>query len=248
MRLLDERPHIPFGIHLALIRDSLDYRWGPVAARRDVPSLLDPSTDELYVDAPAQRSALLAAAKLTEVERELRAQIEAVVEVGLAPTHLDWHCLADGGRADILDLTMTLASGSTRAAARLVSRESELSTTPSWTASASALTTRRRRMRECSATYRRVSTNGPSIQRAAPSNGSRSSRPGGMSGRATTRSSPHKKHVRSWIVKATPSSTTGHCKRPGTPSRVPIERRRTFRNRVAADGAVRRRTSDPPFV
>jgi len=48
-------------------------------------------------------------AKLTDVERELRAQINAVVDVGLAPTHLDWHCLADGGRADILDLALALA-------------------------------------------------------------------------------------------------------------------------------------------
>jgi predicted glycoside hydrolase/deacetylase ChbG (UPF0249 family) len=44
------------------------------------------------------------------VELELRAQIEAVVDAGLAPTHLDWHCLADGGRDDILDLTVALAS------------------------------------------------------------------------------------------------------------------------------------------
>jgi chitin disaccharide deacetylase len=109
MRLLRERPHISFGIHLALIRDSPEYRWGPAAAKPDVPSLLDPDTDELFVDTPAQRSALLAAAKLTEVERELRAQIDTVVEVGLAPTHLDWHCLADGGRADILDLSIALA-------------------------------------------------------------------------------------------------------------------------------------------
>ncbi len=109
MRLLRERPHIAFGIHLALIRDLPEYRWGPAAARADVPSLLDPGTGELYVDTPAQRTALLAAARLTEVERELRAQIDAVVNVGLKPTHLDWHCLADGGRADILDLTMALA-------------------------------------------------------------------------------------------------------------------------------------------
>jgi chitin disaccharide deacetylase len=71
--------------------------------------LLDPDTDELYVDTPGQRTALLAKAKLTDVERELRAQIDAVVDVGLAPTHLDWHCLADGGRADIFDLAMALA-------------------------------------------------------------------------------------------------------------------------------------------
>jgi chitin disaccharide deacetylase len=109
MRLLRERPHIPFGVHLSLIRDTPEYRWGPAAAKADVPSLLDPHTEELFVDTPAQRTALLAAAKLDEVERELRAQIDAVVDVGLAPTHLDWHCLADGGRADILDLTMALA-------------------------------------------------------------------------------------------------------------------------------------------
>jgi len=37
MRLLRERPHIPFGIHLALIRDSPEYRWGPAAAKPDRP-------------------------------------------------------------------------------------------------------------------------------------------------------------------------------------------------------------------
>ena len=110
MRLLHERPHIPFGIHLALIRDSPGYRWGPAAPKADVPSLLDPDTDELYVNTPDQRNALLAAAHLTDVERELRAQINTVVDAGLAPTHLDWHCLADGGRADIFDLVMALAA------------------------------------------------------------------------------------------------------------------------------------------
>ena len=109
MSLLRERPHIPFGTHLALIRDMPKYRWGPVADKADVPSLLDPDTNELYIDTQVQRAALLAEARLSEVERELRAQIDAVVDAGLAPTHLDWHCLADGGRADIFDLAMALA-------------------------------------------------------------------------------------------------------------------------------------------
>lgn len=56
MRLLRERPHIPFGIHLALIRDLPEYRWGPSADKAEVPSLLDPDTNELYVDTPAQRA------------------------------------------------------------------------------------------------------------------------------------------------------------------------------------------------
>jgi predicted glycoside hydrolase/deacetylase ChbG (UPF0249 family) len=109
IRLLRERPHIPFGIHLALIREVPENRWGPTADKADVRSLLDPQTNELYIDTPTQRAALLAEAKLSEVERELRAQIDAVVDAGLAPTHLDWHCLADGGRADIRDLAMALA-------------------------------------------------------------------------------------------------------------------------------------------
>jgi predicted glycoside hydrolase/deacetylase ChbG (UPF0249 family) len=33
-----------------------------------------------------------------------------VADAGLTPTHLDWHCLADGGRDDIFDLTVALAS------------------------------------------------------------------------------------------------------------------------------------------
>jgi len=110
MRLLRERPHIHFGIHLALIRDNPGYRWGPAAAKADVPSLLDPDTGELYVDTPTQRAALLALARIEDVERELRAQIHPVLDAGLSPTHLDWHCLADGGRPDVLELTIALAA------------------------------------------------------------------------------------------------------------------------------------------
>jgi chitin disaccharide deacetylase len=109
MQLLRERPHIPFGIHLTLICDVPERRWGPTADKAEVRSLLDPETNELYVDTPTQRAALVAEAKLSDVEGELRAQIDAVIDTGLAPTHLDWHCLPDGGRADIRDLAMALA-------------------------------------------------------------------------------------------------------------------------------------------
>lgn len=52
---------------------------------------------------------MLAQARLNEAELEFRAQVNAVASAGLTPTHLDWHCLADGGRDDILDLTLALA-------------------------------------------------------------------------------------------------------------------------------------------
>ncbi|MFC4044550.1 polysaccharide deacetylase family protein [Dactylosporangium siamense] len=106
MRLLRRKPEIPFGIHLTLVCDTTHDRWGPLTARERVPSLLD-AAGELF--SPALRPELLARARLGEVELEFRAQIDTVIEAGLAPTHLDWHCLADGGRDDIFDLTVGLA-------------------------------------------------------------------------------------------------------------------------------------------
>ena len=106
MHLLRQRPEIPFGIHLTLFCDTTHYRWGPLTARQKVCSLLS-ETGELFT--PAQVPQLLAQARLDEVELEFRAQVNAVASTGLTPTHLDWHCLADGGRDDILDLTLALA-------------------------------------------------------------------------------------------------------------------------------------------
>ncbi len=109
MHLLRQRPEIPFGIHLTLVCDTDQYRWGPLAAKEKVPSLLD-DAGELFMPTPAGRCELLARARLDEVELEFRAQINAVADAGLTPTHLDFHCLADGGRDDILDLTAALAA------------------------------------------------------------------------------------------------------------------------------------------
>jgi hypothetical protein len=109
MHLLRQRPEIPFGIHLTLVCDTPHYRWGPLAAKEKVPSLLD-DAGELFTPTPAGRSELLARARLDEVELEFRAQVNAVADAGLAPTHLDFHWLADGGRDDILNLPTALAA------------------------------------------------------------------------------------------------------------------------------------------
>lgn len=108
LRTLARRPEIPFGVHLTLVRDSAAHRWGPAAGRDRVPSLLD-GRGELFTHTPAHREALLSQARVEEVEREFRAQIEVVMAAGLVPTHLDFHCLADAGRADLLDLAVGLA-------------------------------------------------------------------------------------------------------------------------------------------
>jgi predicted glycoside hydrolase/deacetylase ChbG (UPF0249 family) len=102
--LLRERPHIPFGVHLTLVRDTLADTWTPLS--HDVPTLVD-SHGRLFLRAQADQ--LLAGLRIDDVEREFRAQLDAVLATGLRPTHLDFHSLADGGRDDVLDAALTLA-------------------------------------------------------------------------------------------------------------------------------------------
>ena len=106
INLLRERPHLPFGVHLTLVRETEHDRWGPLTGRERVRSLLD--EHDGFV-APARIPQLLARARIAEVELEFRAQIRAVLDAGLTPTHLAWHRLPDGGRDDIFDLTVALA-------------------------------------------------------------------------------------------------------------------------------------------
>ncbi|MFJ9620943.1 polysaccharide deacetylase family protein [Streptomyces sp. NPDC101181] len=111
MKLLSQRPQIPFGIHLTLVCEMPGIPWGPLSDGERVLSLLDPA-GELFSPTPAGRATLLSQAHLDEIELEFRAQIDAVADAELTPTHLDFHCLADGGRDDILDLTVDLAAES----------------------------------------------------------------------------------------------------------------------------------------
>jgi len=106
LQLLREHPEISFGVHLTLFCEHRAYRWGPLTARATVPSLLD-EAGYFYHD--ERKAEFLARARLPEVAVEFRTQIEAVLAAGLHPTHLDWHCLADGGRADIFALALQLA-------------------------------------------------------------------------------------------------------------------------------------------
>jgi predicted glycoside hydrolase/deacetylase ChbG (UPF0249 family) len=106
MSLLKEHPEIPFGVHLTMVAEHPRYRWSSLASKDRVPSLIDES-GSFYAD--DRREVLLARAKIDEIETEFRAQIAYVLDAGLAPTHLDWHCLADGGRPDIFALTFALA-------------------------------------------------------------------------------------------------------------------------------------------
>src|SRR5437660_6477257 len=106
MQLLREHPEISFGVHLTVISDARLYRWGSLTSREKVPSLIDEAGFFYRYERIPE---FLAQVKLSELEVEFRAQIEAVLAASLSPTHLDWHCLDDGGGADIFELTVKLA-------------------------------------------------------------------------------------------------------------------------------------------
>ena len=80
------RPELDLGVHLTLNSEFDRYRWGPVAGRDAVPSLLD---DEGYLHKTVLE--VLKNAAPDEVETELRAQIETALASGVDVTHLDSH-------------------------------------------------------------------------------------------------------------------------------------------------------------
>lgn len=106
VQLLKEHPEIAFGVHLTLVAEHEPLRWGPLASRDQVSSLID---ERGYFYLHSRSEEMLANAKLDEIEIEYRAQIDYLLSAGLKPTHLDWHCLYEGGRPDIFELTIGLA-------------------------------------------------------------------------------------------------------------------------------------------
>lgn len=78
-------PDADFGLHLTLTSERVYYRWGPVASKDRVGSLVD---ENGYFHHDWPRDLLI---NPKEVELELRAQIERAYAMGIRPTHLDSH-------------------------------------------------------------------------------------------------------------------------------------------------------------
>jgi predicted glycoside hydrolase/deacetylase ChbG (UPF0249 family) len=79
-------PEADLGLHLTLTSEWQTFRWGPIASRALVPSLVGPD-GYFFASSPE----VVKHAKLDEVEMEIRAQIERAKSMGLEPSHLDAH-------------------------------------------------------------------------------------------------------------------------------------------------------------
>lgn len=85
--ILKEYPEVSVGIHLTLNAEWKNFRWGPVAGKDAVPSLVDehgyflPARSLLYARNP----------DLGEIEVELRAQLDRAMASGIKIDYMDYH-------------------------------------------------------------------------------------------------------------------------------------------------------------
>ncbi|MGP0019515.1 MAG: polysaccharide deacetylase family protein [Candidatus Sulfotelmatobacter sp.] len=97
-------PDADLGLHLTLTAEWKTYRWGPVESKDKVPSLLDPSGYVWPEVEPAVHNL-----KADEAEREVRAQIEHAMAMGIHPTHLDSHMGTLFARPDLFSVYVKVA-------------------------------------------------------------------------------------------------------------------------------------------
>ena len=99
------REHQPLdvGIHLTLTAEWDHYKWGGISSAGEIRSLLD---DHGYFHPTVE--AVGAHALAAEAERELRAQIERAIALGVRPTHLDTHMGSVLATPELVQVYLTL--------------------------------------------------------------------------------------------------------------------------------------------
>ncbi|WP_264553686.1 polysaccharide deacetylase family protein [Flavobacterium sp. N2038] len=92
-------PNYDCGIHLTLTCEWENYKFGPVLPISEVPGLVD-QNGYFY----KTRKDFKNNAKLSEIKKELTAQIEKALQFGIQPTHLDSHMCSVGVSPEILEI------------------------------------------------------------------------------------------------------------------------------------------------
>ncbi|MEJ7588112.1 MAG: polysaccharide deacetylase family protein, partial [Ferruginibacter sp.] len=96
-------PNIDLGLHLTLTSEWKYYKWGTVAPANETSSLVN-KDGHFYSD----MDSLSKNARLFEVEKEIRAQVDKAKHFGIDPTHLDAHMGCLFASPDYLQLLIKL--------------------------------------------------------------------------------------------------------------------------------------------
>jgi predicted glycoside hydrolase/deacetylase ChbG (UPF0249 family) len=95
------REHEPLdvGIHITLTAEWKYYKWGGISPAGEIPSLLD---ENGHFYSTVEEVAMHA--DPAEVEKEIRAQIERAMALGIKPTHLDTHMASVMATPELLQI------------------------------------------------------------------------------------------------------------------------------------------------
>jgi predicted glycoside hydrolase/deacetylase ChbG (UPF0249 family) len=99
-----KNPTEDVGLHLTLTSEWKTYRWGTVFNPTEVPGLIDSegkmwrSVEEVVVNGTAK-----------EVEKEIRAQIDKAISLGMKPSHIDTHMGSLYGSAEFVNVFLKIA-------------------------------------------------------------------------------------------------------------------------------------------
>jgi chitin disaccharide deacetylase len=100
--LIRDYPKLDIGVHITLTNEWFTYKWGPISDAKGLRN----DQGFMYADC----ASVAESATPEDVEKEMRAQIEAALAIGIVPTHLDSHmgCVFYG-RPDYLASYLKLA-------------------------------------------------------------------------------------------------------------------------------------------
>ena len=105
VELLKDQSQVSIGVHLTLNSEWKNYRWGPISGIKSVPSLVDeqgyffPSRSLFFENNP----------KTTEVELELRTQLDRAINSGLKIDYVDYHMGTAVSTSEFVEVVEKLA-------------------------------------------------------------------------------------------------------------------------------------------
>jgi predicted glycoside hydrolase/deacetylase ChbG (UPF0249 family) len=105
VEILRANPQISVGVHLTLNAEWRHYRWGPIAGRNEVPSIIN----KIGYFYPSTEQFLAQDYRLSEVRVELEAQIERALDTGLKIAYLDYHMRTALATPELKSLVVDIA-------------------------------------------------------------------------------------------------------------------------------------------